>query len=81
MVELRLQIPDELVAKLQEKLGDKTKVTDIARDAITLFNWAVDERARGRLVLSSGIEGDDVARLTMPSLETAAAKGDKARSR
>ncbi|PWB81219.1 MAG: hypothetical protein C3F11_15745 [Methylocystaceae bacterium] len=77
MVELRLQIPDELVEKLQAKLGERTKVTDIARDAITLFNWAVDERAKGRFVLSSGANGDDVARLTMPSLESAAAKAEK----
>jgi hypothetical protein len=78
MAELRLQIPDELVAKLQEKLGSTTKVTDIARDAITLFNWAVDERAKGRLVLSTAAGGEDVARLTMPSLENAAARAESA---
>jgi hypothetical protein len=68
MAEVRLQIPDEVVKKLQEKLGD-VKATDIARDAITLYNWAVDERAKGRLVLSSDEEGTKMTRLAMPSLE------------
>ncbi len=69
MAEVRVQIPDEFIAKLQDKLGGGTKVTDIARDALTLFNWAVDERAKGRLVLSSNEDGGTVNRLAMPSLE------------
>ena len=77
MAELRLQIPDEVVAKLQARLGNKTKVTDIARDAITLFNWAVDERAKGRMVMSSEENGSDPARLIMPSLDMAAARAGK----
>jgi len=69
MAELRLQIPDDLVKSLQDKLGTNVKVTDIARDALTMFNWAVGERAKGRLVLSSDEEGQKMARLAMPSLE------------
>jgi hypothetical protein len=69
MAEFRLQIPDELVKKLQDKIGGSIKVTDIARDALTLFNWAVDERAKGRLVLSSDEGGERMTRLAMPSLE------------
>ena len=69
MPELRLQIPDELVQELQEKLGDKIKVTDIAREALTLYNWAVQERAKERVILSSDQTGGDVARLVMPSLQ------------
>ena len=68
MTELRLQLPDDLVEKLQARLGG-IKVTDIARDAITLFNWAVDEKSKGRLVLSTDDKGGDVARLVMPNLE------------
>ncbi|OLP62628.1 hypothetical protein BJF93_12530 [Xaviernesmea oryzae] len=77
MAELRLQIPDEVVAKIQARLGNKAKVTDIARDAITLFNWAVDERAKGRMVLSSEENGSDPARLAMASLDMAAARAGK----
>ena len=63
-------IPDDLVAELQKKLGDSVKLTDIARDAITLFNWAVNERAKGRLVLSSDEEGEKMIQLAMRSLDT-----------
>jgi len=70
MAEVRVQIPDEVIQKLQDKMGGNPKVTDIARDAFTLFNWAVDERAKGRLVLSSTEDGDKISRLAMPSLES-----------
>ena len=69
MPELRLQIPEDLVKRLQEKLGANMKVTDIARDALTLFNWAVQEKAKGREILSADEGGDDIRRLAMPSLE------------
>jgi hypothetical protein len=68
MAEFRLQVPDEFIQQLQDKLGG-SKVTDIARDALTLFNWAVDEKARGRLVLSSLPDGDKVKQLAMTSLD------------
>jgi hypothetical protein len=70
MAEVRVQIPDEVIQKLQEKMGGNAKITDIARDALTLFNWAVDEKAKGRLVLSSSDDGDKINRLMMPSLES-----------
>jgi hypothetical protein len=72
MVEVRLQIPDDVVRNLQDRLGPNMKITDMARDAVTLFNWAVDERAKGRLVLSSQEDGEKMARLAMPTLEKAA---------
>lgn len=68
-MELRLQIPDNLISKLQDRLGSNVKATDIARDAITLFNWAVGERAKGRVILSADENGEKLARLAMPSLE------------
>jgi hypothetical protein len=72
MPDIRLQIPDDVVKSIQDKVGANFKATDIARDAITLFNWAVDERAKGRVVLSSNSEGEDQTRLAMPSIERAA---------
>lgn len=74
MPELRLQIPDELVQQFKDKLGADAKVTDIARDALTLFKWAVDEKAKGRLVLSSDEAGEKMTQLAMPSLDRAAAQ-------
>lgn len=69
MAEVRLQIPDEALRRMQEKLGSTMKATDIARDAITLFNWAIEERAKGNVLLSATPKGEDMIRLAMPSLE------------
>ena len=69
MAELRLQIPDETLRAIQDKLGTNTKFTDIARDAITLFNWAAGDKAKGNLILSSNEDGTQMTRLAMPSLE------------
>jgi hypothetical protein len=71
MAEVRLQIPDSVVNELQSKLGD-LKVTDIAKEAVTLYNWAVEERAKGRVIQSADESGGMVARLAMPSIERAA---------
>jgi phenylpyruvate tautomerase PptA (4-oxalocrotonate tautomerase family) len=72
MPEVRLKIPDDVIDSLQKAIGSDYKATDIAIDAITLYNWAVKERAKGRFVLSSEPEGGDMARLIMPSIEKAA---------
>lgn len=74
MAEIRLNIPDNVIADIQQKLGSNIKATDIAKDAVTLFNWAAAERAKGNLILSSDEQGDKMTRLAMPSLEQAAAK-------
>ena len=74
MVEIRLQIPDELVEKLQGQLGNQTKATDMAREAMTLFNWAVEEKANGRVILSSSRNGEDMTKLAMPVLDSAASR-------
>lgn len=70
MAEVRLQIPDDLLASFQEKLSQNTKPTDIARDAISLYNWAVSERAKGNVILSSTNDGTNLTRVTMPALDS-----------
>jgi len=70
-MEIRLQIPDKVIAGLQEKIGSEYKATDIARDAMTLFKWAVEERARGRVILSSTDDLEKMSRLVMASIDNA----------
>lgn len=72
MADIRLQIPDDVVQSIQDKIGAGVKATDIARDAVTLYYWAVQERAKGQVILSSDTEGDKMTRLAMPSIEKAA---------
>jgi len=74
MAEIRLQIPDDVITNFQEKLTERTKPTDIARDAMTLYNWAVNEAARGRVLLTSNTEGTEFTKLAMPSLQSISPK-------
>ena len=68
-MEVRMNIDDAFLKNMQEKMGGSVKATDITRDALTIFNWAVEEAAKGRTVLSANKEtGEDVHRLIMPSL-------------
>jgi|APAra7269096979_1048534.scaffolds.fasta_scaffold24627_4 hypothetical protein len=70
MADVRVQIPDEIVNGLKEKLpSTNSKPTDIVRDAMTLYNWAVEERAKGRQLFTTDSEGGNPVRLAMPSLE------------
>ncbi len=69
MAELRLQVSDDLLKQFQDKLGPNMKPSEIARDAFSLYNWALNERAKGRVVLSSEESGKDVTRITTPALD------------
>ena len=68
LVELRMQIDDEFIAELGNALG-RLKATDIVRESLTMLNWAVQERQKGRVILSATSDGEDVARLAMPALD------------
>lgn len=68
-MEIRLNIDDAFLKNMQEKIGGGMKATDITRDALTIFNWAVEEAAKGRAVLSvDQATGENVHRLVMPTL-------------
>jgi hypothetical protein len=75
MADIRVQIPDAALSGIQEKLSINTKPTDITRDALTLYNWAVEERAKGRVLLTTDAEGENPTRLEMPSLQSVKQKG------
>lgn len=74
VTDIRLQVPDAVIENFQEKLSERTKPTDIARDAMTLYNWAVNERANGRVLLTANADGTDFTKLAMPSLESIVVK-------
>jgi len=67
MTELRVQVEDTFLLNLQAKLGTGNP-TDIARDALTLLNWAVGEKEKGRDIAST-LNGRIYTTLAMPSLE------------
>ena len=66
-MELRMQIDDGFIKALQDKLD--LRATEIVREALTIFNWAVRERERGRVILSADPNGQSVERLAMHVLD------------
>ena len=66
-MELRMQMDDEFIGALQHKLD--LRATEIVREALTILNWAVHERERGRVILSADPNGQSVERLAMPVLD------------
>jgi hypothetical protein len=78
-MEVRLSIDDEFLKVLQEKIGSPATAADLTREALTMLNWAIEEVADGRVVLSTNAAGEEVRRLVMPTLlraqQTAQQKG------
>jgi hypothetical protein len=66
--EIRFTTDQEFITQLQEKFSPPPKATDIAREALTVLSWAVDEISKGRLILSTDPKGGDVHRLVTPLL-------------
>jgi hypothetical protein len=58
MADIRVQIPDELADRLRRSL-DLESNQDIVQEALTLLNWAAEERARGRVILSATTKGTE----------------------
>jgi hypothetical protein len=67
-VEVRLNIDDAFIKGLEEKVGRPLNANDLIRDALTMFNWAIQDVASGRVIVSTNAAGEDVHRLTMPTL-------------
>ena len=65
--EVRLTIDSDYLEKLQERVGG-SKATDVTRAALALFDWATEEVAQGRIVLSTDKNGGEVRRLATPEL-------------
>ena len=70
MAEIRVQVPDDVMNRLKERLRLRTN-TDVIEEALTMLSWAADEKDKGRLILSSDPKGGDVTRLAMKSLLSA----------
>lgn len=69
MPEVRLRIDDEFMDRLRVATGQDLKATDILREALTTYNWAVTQRRHGRVILSGTEEGVVHFRLAQPSLD------------
>lgn len=71
MAEIRVQVPNDYIDPLRQRLKLSTN-SAVLQDALTLLKWAADERAKGKIILSMGEDSSDAVRLLLPSLENAA---------
>ncbi len=67
MATIHVQIDDALIDHLKEALG-LSQNTDVIQEALTMINWAAEEKAKGRSILSANPDGSDVVRLAMTCL-------------
>jgi hypothetical protein len=68
MPEVRVQLSNDLMDTFRKQLGDDLKPTQVTQDALALYDWAVRERAAGRVILSSEPNGTNSTQITTPSL-------------
>ena len=80
MAEIRAQVPDEFMDRLRKAMHLKTN-TDVIQEALTLLGWAVDERGRDRIILSTDTTGGNVERLAMRALTMVAKDRPQAKER
>jgi hypothetical protein len=67
MADIRVQLPDEVMADLKSTLGLRTN-TELVQEALTMLNWAAEEKKKGRQIFSAKPDGKDITRLAMKSL-------------
>ena len=64
MAEIRLAVSDDFMNPLLEATDGTVK--SVVSDALAVFNWVIEERKAGRIILSCEKDGAQVARLTTP---------------
>lgn len=76
---MRIQIVvDDTYKTMLDELKEVTGLNqwqDLFSDAITMYNWGVQQRRQGRIVVSMDEQEENYRELQMPSLERAAAYG------
>ncbi len=72
-MEIRTSIDKDFIQGLKKASGKKSS-SEITRDALALYDWALEEVKQGRLIVSSDQKGSNIQRLVMPSLESVRGK-------
>ncbi len=71
MVRIQLDLPDEQVAELDERMAETKLRTrkDFFNNALTLFDWAIKQKKAGRTIAAIDESQEIVKELLMPALE------------
>jgi hypothetical protein len=76
MVRIQFELPEEKVKELEALMREANIATrkDLFNNALTLFEWAVQETQSGRTIASVDEENKKYKELVMPSLMAVAAQ-------
>jgi hypothetical protein len=69
VVEIRHVLPDDVLKGIQAKLDAPVDPITLSREAWSVLNWVIDERAKGRLICSADAMGQNLHRLSRPLLD------------
>jgi hypothetical protein len=69
-MEVRIILEDDFLTSLKGRLK-MAKATEVIREALGLLDWAADEVAQDRVILSVGEDGEDPKRIETPGLRKA----------
>ncbi len=67
MADVRLSVNQSFMDELKNKTGVDT--TQLTADALTLFNWAVSEAKKGKILISVDQDGKNPVKFVTPVLE------------
>ena len=69
-VRVQLDVPQSRINDIKSMMDDTGLATrkDLYEDALTLFQWAINQRKAGRIFVSTNKDGSKPCELLMPSL-------------
>lgn len=82
MVRIQFELPEEKVKELEQlmKAARITTRKDLFNNALTLFEWAIQERQSGRSIASVDEDNKKYKELVMPALMAVTARSENGTS-
>lgn len=82
MVRIQFELPEEKVKELEALMQEARISTrkDLFNNALTLFEWAIEERRAGRSIASVDEQNKKYKELVMPALAAVAPKSNNGQS-
>jgi hypothetical protein len=83
MVRIQFELPEEKVRELESLMGDAQITTkkDLFNNALTLFEWAIQEYKKGRTIASVDEHNKKYKELVMPALAAVRPKASNGQPR
>ncbi len=79
MVRIQFELPEDKVRELEKIMKESRLATrkDLFNNALTLFEWAIRERKKGKIIASIDERNQSFKEIVMPSLESVSRKEEE----